>query len=252
LEKYGEIILPGYTHTRKAMPSTIKLWGTAFIDSMRDNLKLIEVAGELINQCPLGTGAGYGVPLEIDRAFTAQTLGFAQVLNNPIYAQNSRGKFDATIIHALGQIMCDLNKIASDLIIFSMPEIGYFELPKEFCTGSSIMPHKVNPDVLELLRARYHIVLSYEFQIKSMLGNLISGYHRDLQLTKDPMMNAFNITKESLAVTARVFEFLNVNAESCQKALTEEVYATDEVYQLVKEGIPFREAYHMIAKKYSK
>lgn len=249
LRKYGRVKLPGYTHTRKAMPSSIALWGNSFVESMKDNLKLINLAVELVNQSPLGTGAGYGLPIKVDREYTAKLLGFEKIQNNPIYVQNSRGKFESTILHALTQIMLDLNRIASDLIVFSMPEFGYFELPKEFCTGSSIMPQKKNPDVLELLRAKYHVVVSCEFQIKNIISNLLSGYNRDLQLTKKPTMKGIKITKESLSIASLVFGNLKVNRKKCNNALTEEVYATERVYELVKKGIPFREAYQIVSKK---
>ena len=205
---------------------------------------------ELVDQSPLGTGAGYGVPFAIDRNFTAEELGFKRIQENPIYVQNSRGKFEASILHALTQIMFDLNKIATDLIFFSMTEFGYFELPDEFCTGSSIMPQKKNPDVLELLRAKYHLVVSYEFQIKNVCANLISGYNRDIQLTKEATMKSLQITKECLAITALIFTSLNVNREKCEQALTEEVFAVEEVYRLVEKGMPFREAYKVVAKKF--
>ena len=248
--KYGRIKLPGYTHTRKAMPSSVSMWGNSFIDSMKDNLKLLNMSLDLVDQSPLGTGAGYGIPLNIDRKYTSKLLGFKKVQKNPIYVANSRGKFESTILHALSQIMFDLNKISSDLIIFSMPDFGYFELPKELCTGSSIMPQKRNPDVLELLRAKYHVVLSFEFQIKNITSNLLSGYNRDLQLTKEPTMKGLQITNESLSIMRLIFENLKVNKKNCAKALTEEVYATDKIYQSVKEGIPFRDVYKNISKKY--
>lgn len=248
-KRYGTTELPGYTHTRKAMPSTIDLWSDSFIDSMKDNIKLIDVASDLINQSPLGAAAGYGTPLDIDRAYTSKLLDFKKI-QNPIYTQTSRGKFESTIIHALTQIMFDLNRIASDLILFSMPGFGYIELPKEFCTGSSIMPQKKNPDILELARAKYHIILSYEFQLKSMTSNLITGYHRDLQLTKEPVMNSFDITRQTLDIMTRVFENLKVNKENCKRAMTEELYATEKAYDLVKKGTPFRDAYKEISKEY--
>jgi len=160
-EKIGQVVFPGYTHTRKAMPSTISLWATAFMDSLEDDEKILQAAKDLIDQSPLGTGAGYGVPLEIDRKFTAELLGFKRVQKNPLYVQNSRGKFETAILFALNQIMYDLNKMASDLILFSLPDFGYFDLPDEFCTGSSIMPQKKNPDVLELIRANYQVTVSY-------------------------------------------------------------------------------------------
>jgi argininosuccinate lyase len=250
LKKYGDIKLPGYTHTRKAMPTSIAVWANSFIDAMNDNLKVVELTLELIDQSPLGTGAGHGVPLKIDRNYTAELLGFKKVQENPIYTQNSRGKFESAILHALTLIMFDLNKIASDLILFSLPEFGYFELPDEFCTGSSIMPQKKNPDVLELIRSKYHVVISCEFQVKNICDNLISGYHRDIQLTKEPTMNGLEITEECLAIMSLIFTKLKVNKENCTKALTEEIYATEQVYKLVKNGIPFREAYKMISQKY--
>jgi len=248
--KYGEIEFPGYTHTRKAMPSSIAMWGNAFIDSMQDNLKAVNFVGELIDQSPLGTGAGYGIPIKIDRGYTAKLLGFKKPQENPIYAQNSRGKFESTILHTLTQIMFDLNKIATDLILFSMPELGYFELPEEFYTGSSIMPQKKNPDVLELLRAKYHIVVSYEVQIKNIISNLLSGYNRDLQLTKEPTMKGLEITKQSLSIMTSIFTNLKGNKENCSRALTEDVYATEKVYELVQRGTPFRDAYKTISEKY--
>lgn len=250
LRKYGKIKMPGYTHTRKAMPSSITMWGSSLIDSMKDNLKLIDFTLELIDQSPLGTGAGYGVPLKIDRNYTAKLLGFKKLQKNPIYTQNSRGKFESTILHTLTQIMFDLNKVVTDLIVFTMPEFGYFELPKEFCTGSSIMPQKRNPDVLETLRAKYYVVVSYEFRIKNIIGNLLSGYNRDLQLTKEPTMKGLEITKESLSVISLVFKNLKVDKEKCNKALTETVYKAERVYKLVKKGVPFREAYRIISKEH--
>ncbi len=250
LKKYGDIKFPGYTHTRKAMPSSIALWGNSFIDSMKDNLKIIDLTLEIIDQSPLGTGAGYGVPIKIDRKYTAKLLGFKKLQDNPIYAQNSRGKFESSMLHALTLIMYDLNKIASDLILFSLPEFGYLELPEEFCTGSSIMPQKKNPDVLELIRSKYHIVVSYEFQVKNISSNLISGYHRDIQLTKEPTMKGMEITEQCLSIMSLIFTQLTVNKENCHKALTEELYATEKVYELVEKGIPFREAYKIISQKY--
>lgn len=250
VKKYGRVVLPGYTHTRKAMPSSISLWGNSFVDSMKDNIELLDGALELVDQSPLGGGAGYGVPLDIDKKYTAKELGFAKVQENPIYVQASRGKFESTILHALSQIMFDLNKIASDLIIFSMPEFGYFEIPENFCSGSSIMPQKRNPDFLERMRANYHIIVSYESRVKEISGNLISGYNGDIQLTKEPIMQGFDITTSSLSVASLLFEGLKVNRAKCSKALTEELYATERAYELVKKGMPFRDAYRKVSKKY--
>ncbi len=246
----GSVRLPGYTHTRKAMASSVRLWVDAFRQSMADNLKLLGTAKELIDQSPLGTGAGYGIPLDVDRPYTAKLAGFKKIQQNSLYVQNSRGKFESTLIHVLSQIMIDLNRMAADLILFSVPELGYVSLPENFCTGSSIMPQKKNPDVLELVRAKYHGVISQEFQLKSMTANLISGYHRDLQLTKKPVMEAFETTLDCLSVMSAVIQNLKVNSEKCEQALTDEVLATEKVYELVKQGVPFREAYRMISKQY--
>jgi len=250
VNKFGDIEIPGFTHSRKAMPSSTKMWSNSFIDSMKDNHKLLEVSFELIDQSPLGTGAGYGIPLKLDRELTKKELDFSKLQDNPIYSQNSRGKFESTIIHSLGQVLFDINKIATDLLLFSMEEFGYFELPNEICTGSSIMPHKKNPDVLELLRAKYHVVLSYEFQIKNLMSNLISGYNRDLQLTKEPIMKSFQITQDCLKIITLVFDQIKVNKENCKNDMTDELFAMNDVYDLVKKGIPFRDAYKKVAQKF--
>lgn len=249
-EKQGNIVFPGYTHMRKAMPSSIGLWTESFIDSMKDNKILLKSVYKLIDQCPLGTGAGYGVPIKVDRKLTADLLDFKKIQKNPIYVQNSRGKFESTILHALSQIMLDLNKISNDLILFSMAEFGFFSIPPNLTTGSSIMPHKKNPDALELVRANYHKILGYEFTVKQIIGNLISGYNRDLQLTKEPVFNGFEITKTSLKIITLFFADLKINEEKCKDAMSKELYATQEVYYLVKKGMSFRDAYKQVSQSY--
>ncbi len=242
-KKYGSIRMPGYTHTRKAMPSSMALWSGAFIEAMRDNLKFLKDVHALIDQSPLGTGAGYGLPIKVDRTFTARALKFKRIQNNPIYVQNSRGKFEAMIAAALSATMFDLNKMAEDIIVFSMPELGYFSLPDELTGGSSIMPQKKNPDALEVLRANYHVINSCEFQIKGVASNLISGYNRDLQLTKEPIIKSFETTEQSLAVASIIVKRLVADRKRSEEGLTEEVYATQKAYELVKKGVPFRDAY---------
>lgn len=248
--KYGSIEWPGFTHMRKAMPSSVGLWSDAYVESINDNKTLLRNIYDLIDQSPLGTGAGYGIPIEVDRKLTAKLLDFKRIQNNPIYVQNSRGKFESTILHGLGQIMIDLNRMASDFLLFSMPEFGYINFPKELCTGSSIMPHKKNADVLELIRANYHKIISYEFEVKNITSNLISGYNRDVQLTKEPIMKGFEITKDSMDMIIIVIKNLQVKKDQCKKAMTEELYATEETYDLIKKGIPFRDAYKEISQKY--
>jgi argininosuccinate lyase len=249
--KYGSIEIPGYTHMRKAMPSSIRLWSAAFIEALEDDLKLLGLAYELVDQSPLGTGAGYGLPIAVDRAYVAKKLNFSKIQGNPIYVQNSRGKFESTRVHALSQIMFDLNKMAQDLILFSMPEFGYFMIPKEFTTGSSIMPQKKNPDVLELVRANYHVVNSYEFRIKEIAGNLISGYNADFSLTKEPVMQGFSISEKSISIMSHLVKKLKVDKERCAEAMSDELYATEKAYKLVKQGKPFRDAYKTVSKEYA-
>ena len=251
VEKYGSVEIPGYTHMQKAMPSSIGLWATSFVDALADQSKLIDAVYELIDQSPLGTAAGFGVPMiELDREMTAKSMGFAKVQENPIYAQLSRGKFEAEILNACSQTMLILNKLSSDLIMYNMSEFGFVTIPNEFCTGSSIMPQKVNQDVLELVRAKYHAVLAEEFKVKSMIANLTSGYNRDVQLTKKALIDSVRITLSSLSVMAKIVGGMDVNPDACKKAMTEELFATEKVYKLVKEGMPFRQAYQKIAKEY--
>lgn len=249
-EKYGQIKIPGYTHMKKAMPSTIVLWCDSFIESMHDNKNLIKFLSNHIDQSPLGTGAGYGLPIKIDRKFTAELLGFKKIQNNSLYVQNSRGKFESLILHGLNNIMLDLNKMSMDILLFSMQEFGFIELPSELCSGSSIMPNKKNFDVLELIRANYHKNVGFEFEIKNIIGNLISGYNRDLQLTKEPTINGLDITKDSLEVMNLVLINLKINKKNCNKAMTDELYATKKVYDLINKGYTFRDAYKKISKEY--
>ena len=247
---YGYIEIPGYTHMQKAMPTIVKVWLGAFVSSFEDTLKVFHLADELVDQSPLGTGAGFGIPVfDIDREMTAKAMGFSSVLENPLYAQMSRGKIEATLMHALTQILFDLNKLSTDLLLFSMAEFGYVLLPSEFCTGSSIMPQKKNPDVLELVRASYHVVLGEEMKIKGIISNLMSGYNRDLQLTKGPMMQAIEITLGCLKSLCLLLPKITINEGTCKKAMSGELYATEEAYELVKKGIPFREAYHQVKEK---
>ena len=251
-EKNKNIPMPGYTHTRKAMPSSVGLLFGAYAESLLDDFELIDAAYKLNNQNPLGCAAGYGVNLEIDRELTTKLLGFDKVQNNVLYVQNSRGKIESVIIFALSKIMDDLAKISNDLILFSMDEFGYFTLPDKFTTGSSIMPNKKNPDVLELIRAKSSVVQSYLFQLNSITSKLISGYNKDGQLTKEPLINSFDITLASVNIMNLVLKGLKVNKENCIKAFDNEIFATDEVMDLVKKEVPFREAYVKVGKNLKK
>ena len=251
IQKNGTISLPGYTHMQKAMPMSVKIWLGSFLEALKDNLKQIKSTYKLIDQSPLGSAAGFGVPvLELDKEMTAKEMGFSKVQENPLYCQLSRGKFDAQIMHVFTQIMFDVNKLATDVLIFTMDEFSFMKIPNEFCSGSSIMPQKKNLDLLELVRAKYHVVLADEFKIKSLSGNLMSGYNRDMQLTKEPTMNSLDIVKQSLQMITLIMKGLEFNKEICEKAMTSELYATEEAYKLVKKGMPFRDAYKEVGKKF--
>lgn len=243
--------MPGYTHARRAMPFSFAGWLEAFAESMVDNKIMLRASLRLLDQNPLGTGAGYGIPVfDLDRRQTARELGFGRLQKSALYVQNSRGKLEGIVVSALSNIMCDINKMSTDLILFSMDEFGFIRLPRTLCTGSSIMPQKKNPDVLEVARAQYHTVLANEFLIKGIIGNLMSGYNRDLQLTKKPLMESCEIVQSTLRIMTRVVERLEIDEKKCREACTAEIYATEEAYKLVKAGMPFRDAYRKVAERF--
>ncbi|MFC2049320.1 argininosuccinate lyase [Chlamydiota bacterium] len=246
-EAYQAIPIPGRTHFQRAMPSSLGLWAGAFAESLLDDMELLKTAYLFVDQCPLGSAASYGVALDIDRQYVADLLGFEKVQNNVLYANNSRGKFEAVILNALVQIMNDLSKIATDIIIFSAPEFGYLGLPEKFCPGSSLMPQKRNPCPLELIRAKSATLQSYLFQVLEIVRTLPSGYNRDFQETKRPLMQGFEATCLSLKVLSQIIPELEVRQKQCTEAFTSELFATDQVLKLVKEGKPFRDAYSEIA-----
>ncbi len=246
-QKHADTPLVGRTHFQKAMPSSVGLWMGALTESLLDDFELLKGAYMIINQCPLGSAASYGTALAVDRQMVSDLLGFDKVQNNVLYANNSRGKFESIMLHALVQIMTDLSKYATDIILFSTPEFGYFSLPESLCSGSSLMPQKRNPCMLELIRAKTSTVLSCLTQVLDIIKALPSGYNRDFQETKSPFMIGITITHDSLEVFARVINQMKVHPEACAQAFTPEVFATDAALQLLKQGVPFREAYKKIA-----
>jgi argininosuccinate lyase len=249
--RHGRVPMPGYTHTRKAMPSIAGLWAGSHVDSFEDSLRMLALSAELFDRNPLGSAAGYGSPLRLDEKRVARELGFASVQENPLYVQNGRGKLEGFMLHALSQVMLDLNRMATDIILFTTAEFGYFTLPDELCTGSSIMPQKKNPDVLELVRARYHVVSSLEHRVMGLSGNLISGYNRDLQLTKGAVMEAFDTVKACLSMMSQVVKGLGVDGARCRSAMTEELFAAGKAMELARKGVPFRDAYRAVGRKYA-
>ena len=247
-ELHHNVPIPGRTHFQRAMPSSLGLWAGAFAESFLDDIHLLKGAYALIDQCPLGSAASYGVSLPIDRQYCADLLGFQIVQNNVLYANNSRGKFEAAVLHVLVQIMNDLSKIATDMIIFSAPEFGYLILPEKFCPGSSLMPQKRNPCPLELIRAKSATVQSMLFQVLEIIRSLPSGYNRDFQETKRPIMQGLETTSSSLTVFSLIIAELQVDPKTCIEAFSPELFATDQVLKLTSYGSPFRDAYRQVAK----
>ena len=238
--------MPGRTHMQIAMPSSIGLWAGAWAEAMLDDLELMKAAHTLSDQSPLGSGAAYGSALPLDRALVARLLGFAKVQNNVLYCANSRGKAELATLQACSQTMVDLSRLATDLMIGSMPEFGYFRIPKELCTGSSMMPQKRNPCGLELVRAKAAAVIGCEQQVAGILRALPSGYNRDFQETKGPFMRGVEATAGSLSVMRLSIERLEVVEENLRKGFLPEIYATDRALELVAEGRPFRDAYRYV------
>ncbi|MFC1671958.1 lyase family protein, partial [Planctomycetota bacterium] len=235
------------THTQRAMPSSVGTWAGAFAESLLDDIDMLTCAYNLINQCPLGSAASYGVALRLDRQMVSDLLGFEKVQNNVLYVQNSRGKLEAFVVFVLSQITDDLARLSGDAIMFSMPEFGYFSLPDEFCPGSSIMPQKKNPGPLELVRAKAAVVSSLAFRISSIVRNLPSGYNRDLQETKGPLMQAFDTVLGCVVMIGKIFDGLIVNEDVLKSAFSGELFAADRANELAAEGMPFRDAYKKVA-----
>ena len=246
-DEHKEVPIPGRTHFQRAMPSSVGLWAGAFAESLLDDLELVAAAYRVADQCPLGSAASYGVSLPIDRGLVADLLGFERVQNNVLYANNSRGKVESIILSAVAQIMLDLAKLSTDAILFGMPEFGYFVLPEQFCPGSSLMPQKRNPCPFELIRAKAATILGCQIQVAEIVRALPSGYNRDFQETKGPLMRGLDLSLMSLRVAERVVAAMKVDAEACVKAFTPDLFATDRVLELVKDGMPFRDAYRKVA-----
>lgn len=242
--------MPGYTHMQRGMLSSVGLWAASFAESLLDDEQLLSAAYCLNDQSPLGSAAGYGVPLPIDRQYVADLLGFERVQNNVIYAQNGRGKIEAAIVQALAQIMLDLSKFAQDVMLFTTLEYGFFLLPQELCTGSSIMPQKRNVGIMELVRARTQTMLALQQQILGIVSGLPSGFNMDYQETKRPFMEALDLAQESLEICTLVASNLSVNLPNLVAACTFELFAADRAYELATSGnMTFRDAYRIVGKE---
>ncbi|MFH1477557.1 MAG: argininosuccinate lyase [Verrucomicrobiota bacterium] len=238
----------GRTHLQPAMPSSVGLWASAYTEDLLDDVCLLKGAYDLNDQCPLGSAAGYGVPLRINRAQVSDLLGFRRPIHNVLHAGNSRGKMESVILSALSQVMITLSRLAEDLLIFTMPEFNYFGLPPGMGTGSSIMPQKNNPDILELVRARASRVMACAQAVMDIIKGLPSGYNRDLQEAKEPFMLGLTMTRASLKIMAPLIAGLKVNHEALRRGFTPAVFAADHALSLVARGMPFRDAYHYVKK----
>jgi len=238
----------GRTHLQPAMPSSVGLWASAYTEDLLDDIRLLKGAYDLNDQCPLGSAAGYGVPLPLDRRQVSDLLGFRRPIHNVLHAGNSRGKLESVILSALSQVMITLSRLGEDLMLFTMPEFDYFGLPPDMCTGSSIMPQKNNPDVLELVRARAARVMACAQAVMDIIKSLPSGYNRDLQETKEPFMLGLAMTRASLRIMTPLVAGLKVNREALRRGFTPAVFATDHALSLVARGMPFRDAYHHVKK----
>ncbi len=246
-ERDGDVPMPGYTHMQPAMPSSVGLWLHAFVEAALEQMRACFDLLDRLDYCPLGSGAGFGVNLPLDREYTAKLLGFSAVQRSPIDVQNSRGRMETYFVRVAVDIGAIIEKLSWDLIIYSTAEYGFFSLPAAMTTGSSIMPQKRNPDVLELMRARVGRLRGRLHELEWVAGKLPSNYHRDLQLTKGPAIRAAADIEEMLPIAERVVAMFEVRADKLAVAMRPELYATDAAYALVRQGIPFRQAYRQIA-----
>jgi argininosuccinate lyase len=235
--------MPGRTHMQIAMPSSVGLWAGSFAEELLDDLVLVQTAYALNDMCPLGSAASYGVPIPLNREMVQQLLGFQKLQNNVLYVNNSRGKTESIILDAVEQIALTMSKLAQDLLIYSMPEFRYFTIPAELCSGSSIMPQKKNPCGLELVRAKAASVSSASLAVKNIIRALPSGYNRDFQETKSHFIRGINTGLACVGIMELTVKKLVVNEEMLRKGFIPEIYATDRALELVKEGMPFRDAY---------
>ena len=244
-KKHENNPMPGYTHLQRAMPSSWGLWFASYAESFIDNVDLINSTIEWIDSNPLGSAAGYGVALPLDRKLTTKELGFKRTQINSLYIQNSRGKYEMQIINTLKQSMLDVRKFSWDMSLFLSQEFDLLKIDKAYLTGSSIMPNKHNPDVIEILRANYSILAGQASELENLLS-LPSGYQRDLQLTKRSLISSFDISLKSLNILPKLIGSIKVNKSKSIAYIDEEMKMTDKVYALVAQGKPFRDAYNLI------
>jgi argininosuccinate lyase len=244
----GALPLPGYTHLQRAVVSSAAMWWAAWAESFIDDAVLASDTQRWVDANPLGSAAGYGVNLALDRAHTTQALGFGRMQVAATYAQLSRGKFELQALAALSQALLDLRRLAWDLSLYASAEFGFIALPAEYTTGSSLMPNKRNPDLIELLRASYAVVAGARSEIEQLLS-LPSGYHRDLQFSKAPLLRAFAHGLDALALVPDLLSRMNWREAAMRAAIEPGMFATDRAIELAAGGVPFRDAYQQAAKE---
>ncbi|MBU0458138.1 argininosuccinate lyase [Patescibacteria group bacterium] len=245
-KKCESVPLPGYSHTQQAMPSSVGHYYLSFAESLIDDVEFIQSVYKQIDKCPLGSAAGFGVSIPLDRQQVCDELGFSNIQLNSLYCQNSRGKFESIYLEGLVQIMMTLGKFASDILLFTSQEFNFFQVDDSLVTGSSIMPQKKNLDGLEILRGNVSRISADQIMVKNIAIGLISGYHRDYQLIKKPLMESTQIALQSLKVAMLYLEGITPNEEEIKNKISKGIFSADIANKMVEEkGIPFRDAYKL-------
>lgn len=245
-EKYKDVMLPGYTHGQVAMPSSFGLWFGAYAEAMADDMYMIRGAYHLVNQNPLGSAAGYGSSFPLDREMTTRLLEFESPDYNVIAAQLSRGKAEKAVASAAGSLALTLNKFASDCCMYMCPNFGFISFPDELTTGSSIMPHKKNPDVWEIIRGNCNRILSAENEIAMLCSNMPHGYHRDFQLLKDILFPVLELMHKCIRMTGFMLHEIRVNENILDSPVYDYLFTVEEVNRRALAGMPFRDAYKSV------
>lgn len=245
-EELKDVLLPGYTHLQTAMPSSFGLWFGAYAESLVDDLTMLRAAYQTVNRNPLGSAAGYGSSFPLNRTMTTQLLGFASMNYNVVYAQMSRGKMERTVAMALSSVAATISKMAFDACLYNSQNFGFIRLPKECTTGSSIMPHKKNPDVFELIRAKCNRLQALPMELMAVVNNLPSGYFRDYQLTKEQFLPAFDEMKDCLRMATYIISKMEVRRDILSDELYDPIFSVEEVNRLAASGVPFRDAYKQV------
>ncbi|MGE4289644.1 MAG: argininosuccinate lyase [Salinivirgaceae bacterium] len=247
-ETHKQVLIPGYTHLQIAMPSSFGLWFGAYAESLSDDLDLLLTAFQQVNQNPLGSAAGYGSSFPLNRQMTTDLLGFKALNYNVVYAQMTRGKAEQTLSYAMASVAGTLSKMAMDLCLYNSQNFGFVSFPDAFTTGSSIMPHKKNPDVWELVRGKCNLIKALPNQIALLTSNLPSGYHRELQLLKGQVIPAISELKDCLEISQLMLVNIKVNPEVLNDPKYQYLFSVEALNKMVLQGIPFRDAYKEVSK----